>query len=240
MQGPRASLPDALAECLEAMASHPRALEECLRRYQHYRRELEPLLHLAAAIRGAVQEVAPPSPYLYLVPGGRAALVRQRERQPLLVEIWQRLDGALRLAARQHPLAVRSALLSAFLLLALSGWVLVMGSAAVLAALVPHLQPLWLVVMLGVLPWVFLLVAVRSSQRWLLLLAYSPPLPGPRAAALRRGRLGLLSALRDLWDSPAVGVRLVYRLSVWTLVRVVGLALVLGWALPLLSVGAHR
>jgi|DewCreStandDraft_2_1066082.scaffolds.fasta_scaffold00634_37 hypothetical protein len=234
MQASQSNLSDALAECLDAMALGPWALADCLERHSHYRRDLEPLLRLASLVRDAVREVSAPPPYLYLLPGGRSR-PQAADPGPLLARAWRGLDYGLRHAARQHTLAVRSALLVAFLLLAISGWVLVVGSAAVMSVLAPPLEPLWLALTVGFLPWVFLVLAVRSAERWLVLLACSPPLPGQVAAPLRRRGLQLLGVLRDLWDSPAVGLRLLYRLSVWGLVRVVGLALVLGWVLPLLT-----
>lgn len=239
MRAGQASLPDALAECLDVVASYPWMLEECLHKYSHYRHELEPLLKLASAIESAVHEVQGPPLFLYVVAGGKAASPYRQAPSPLVARIWDRVDIGLRTMARRHTVAMRSALLSLFALMAVSGWALVMGSTLLVSVLLPSFQPLWLALSVGLLPWLFLAMAVSSADRWLILFACSAPAPGVKVP-LRLRRRRPWGVLRDLWNSPNLGMRLACRLSVWTLVRVVGLALALGWLLPIASVGLNR
>lgn len=239
MRTPSTSLPDALVECLEAAAVHPRMLEACLDKYRHYRQQLEPLLKVVSVIQWAVHEVQAPPPYLYVVPGGRGGPLRGGASAPLVQWMWDRVDVGLRSMARRHTLAMLSALLSLFVLLALSGWALVMGSLVLVTTFVPPFEPLCLVLGLGVLLWVFLAMAIRSADRWLLLLAYSAPAPGLKVPLPWR-RHRALGIVQDLWNSPNLGMRLAWRLSVWTLVRVAGLALVIGWLLPVATAGFSR
>lgn len=217
---------DALADCLDALAQGEESLERRLKRYPAHREELIPLLQLARRTLFARPDFKPP-------PGPTEDLHAYLSRPPKVVS---RGSRALHSMARRHPTLVGLALFVLFSALSALAWLSTLGAIMVVAELsLPLAKPL-LLAGLTLLPLFFLWNLFRSVRSWLRLLVFSPALPsrGKRAPASASGNL-IVASVRAGWNSEDAAVRLWYRVTAWSALRVIALIMLFGWALPLVT-----
>jgi hypothetical protein len=232
---------DALAECLDALRQGPDAFDRTLRRYPQYRSELASLVQVAMRVRLSVDGLAIPDWAAWAwAPLEPSAGKPPSTDRSLVLGALERLGERIHRSARAHLKLAWLLLFLTFSLLGFFGWLMVAGSFVALQIAFPGLQELSDFLLLAVLPLLFFGLVVYSTNKWLRLLVFSPV---PPAASLhgiqdipRANYLPGLGGLVLAWNSPVAGVRLLSRLTVWGLVRLVGLIIIINGLMPLLQV----